>query len=150
MRWKSRHATHCDKHFISKVDFWRDIFPGKLGQSLASLEAGEKYSEHFDPGELVAPFTQEGTKEFNDGQFKLSGDNYTIIPVCGRFYPQGYCWRALQCFPQDPAPMRILKHDSGIIVADINHPLSAYSLTLEAQIIKKWSSSEEHGGSCND
>ncbi|NNK94206.1 MAG: class I SAM-dependent methyltransferase, partial [Desulfobacterales bacterium] len=150
MRWKSRHATHCDRHFISKVDFWRDIFPGNFGQSLVSLDVGEKYSEHFDPGELVAPFTLEGVKEINDGQFKRCDENNTIIPTCGRFYPQGYGWRALQCFPQNPAPMRILKYDNGIIVADTNHPLSTYSLTLEARIIEKWSSSEEHGGSCSD
>lgn len=150
MRWMSRHATHNDRHFISKVDFRRDIFPGKLGQSLSYLEVGEKYSEHFDPGELVAPYTPDGVKEFTDGQFKGSSDTNKIIPVCGRFYPQGYGWRALQCFPQNSAPMRILKHDNGVIVADTNHPLSAYSLTLDAQITEKWSSSEEHGGSCNN
>lgn len=149
-KWKSHHGTHSDRCFINKVDFWRDIFPGKLGKNLASLKVGEKYCEHFEPGELVAPFSQDGIKKFNDDQFERSGDTSGTIPVRGRFYPQGYGWRALQCFPQNPAPMRILKHEDGTIIADTNHPLSRYSVSVEAQICDKWCSSEERGGSCND
>lgn len=150
VRWMSQHGTHSDRHFINKVDFWRDILPGKLGENLASLEVGEKYSEHFKPGELVAPFSQDGIKKLNDDQFKRSGDSSAIMPVIGRFYPQGYGWQALQCFPHNPAPMRILKHNDGAIFADTNHPLSHYSVSVEAQICEKWCSAEEHGGSCND
>ncbi len=38
----------------------------------------------------------------------------------------------------------------NLYVADTNHPLSRYPLTLEARLIEKWQPAKERGGGCND
>ena len=68
----------------------------------------------------------------------------------GRYYPQGIAWKLFNCFPQTMAPFRLVGQDSGCLVADTNHPLSAVPIDLEAHIVQRWDSAEEHGGSCTD
>ncbi len=149
IQWQSYYAVHRDRHFVDRVDFWRDIFPGNLKKHLEQLQPGQSYQEDFSAGILVEPFDQQRLKTFKASQFK-NNNQETIIPQTGKFYPQGWAWRALQCFPQNTIPFRVVDRDNELVVADTNHPLSRYPLTLEARIIEKQQSTKERGGGCND
>jgi SAM-dependent methyltransferase len=149
LQWESSYARHRDRHFVDKVHFWRDIFPDNLGKHLALLQPGETCKEDYDAGVLVHPFDQQRVRTFTNEQFK----NYMqepVIPQVGKFYPQGWAWRALHCFPQNTIPFRVVDRHKELYVADTNHPLSRYPLTLEARLIKTWQAAKERGGGCND
>ena len=149
IQWESSYAVHSDRHFVDKVRFWNDIFPGKFNNYAAQLQHGESYREEYGPGILVQPFDQQRIKTFKSNQFK-NNNRETVIPENGKFYPQGWAWRALQCFPQTTIPFRVLDRHKELVVADTNHPLSRYPLTLEARLIEKRQPSNQRGGGCND
>ena len=149
IQWESTYAVHSDRHFIDKVHFWRDIFPGKLNNYVEHLQPGESYREEYSAGMLVEPFDQQRIKTFKSNQFKDNIEE-SVIPQIGKFYPQGWAWRALNCFPPNTTPFRVVERDKELFVADTNHPLSRYRLTLEARIIDKWHPSKERGGESKD
>jgi len=149
IQWKSSYAVHSDRNFVDKVHFWRDIFPGKLNTYAKNLKPGETYSEEHDAGILVPPFDQQRIKTVKINQFTdNAGDS--VSPQIGKFYPQGWAWRALNCFPPNTNPFRVVERDKELFVADTNHPLCRYPLTLEARVIDKWQPSKERGGECKD
>jgi hypothetical protein len=41
VHWESRYAIHNDRSHIDKIDFWRDIFPGSMGEALQKLDIGQ-------------------------------------------------------------------------------------------------------------
>ncbi|BHH86001.1 methyltransferase domain-containing protein [Desulforhopalus sp. 52FAK] len=149
IQWKSSYAVHIDRHFVDKVHFWRDIFPGKLDSHGKHLTAGETYIEEYDAGVLVAPFDQQRIKTVKINQF-VNNDGDRVSPKIGKFYPQGWAWRALNCFPPNTQPFRVIERDKELFVADSNHPLCRYPLTLEAQVIDTWEPTKERGGECKD
>jgi hypothetical protein len=32
--WQNQNIKHCARYHFDKIDFWRDIFPGRLGDTL--------------------------------------------------------------------------------------------------------------------
>jgi SAM-dependent methyltransferase len=149
LQWESSCAVHNDRRFVDKVHLWRDIFPENFKKYLGLLQPGESHRENYGAGVLVPPFDQQRMKTFRINQFNCNFEE-NVIPQIGKFYPQGWVWRALNCFPQNLTPFRVIARDKELLVADTNHPLSRYSLTLEARLIEKMQSSNERGGGCND
>lgn len=149
LQWQSLYATHRDRRFVDQVHFWRDTFPGKLHSHLERLQPGERYIEHFDHGVLVAPFDRKWIRTIHRKKIQDNSQEKILFEI-GKFYPQGLAWRALNCFPQTTSPFRVVESHQELIVADTNHPLSRYPLTVEAQVIDTWQPSKERGGSCND
>jgi len=150
IKWQSPYANHNDRYFAGKIDFRRDIFPGNVGQHISALHTNESHKESFSAGEFVPSFKQKQIIEFKERQCEGNRGKNTVIPLLGRFYPQGYAWTALNCFPQNLNPFRIIKNDHGVLGADTNHPLSLYQLTLEAKLIEKLTFVKEFGGNFND
>ncbi len=149
LQWQSSYAVHRDTRFVEKVHFWRDIFPEDLDTHLALLEPDNIYRRDYDAGILVDPFDHKRIRSFSREQFKQD-EHGPATPRVGKFYPQGWAWRALHCFPQNIIPFRVIDSHKELFVADTNHPLSRYPLTLEARLIKKWQPAKERGGGCND
>ncbi|MGD9732077.1 MAG: class I SAM-dependent methyltransferase [Desulfamplus sp.] len=149
LKWKSCYAQHNERFFADNIDFWRDIFPGNMGGSVAALSEGERCSESFKAGVLVPSFKDKDIVTFRDSYFDINQRNNRVIPTVGRFYPRSFAYRALNCFKGDMNPFRIVKKDQGMLVGDTNHPLAKFPLTLEAAFIEKIKFFEERGGSCN-
>ena len=150
LNWQSQYANHRDRYFASKVDFWRDIFPGTMEQSTKALHEGESYSESFDIGVLVPQHENGKIFNFKENAFERTHAGRTITPFIGRFYPQVLAWEALNSFKENFTPFRIVNMNDGVMVADTNHPLAKFPLTLEAKYIEKLGARQEHGGACND
>jgi hypothetical protein len=149
LQWKSSYAMHVDRHFIDKIHFWRDIFPENFKDHLGLLQPGGSHREDYPAGILVEPYDEKRVRTFKINQF-ASTSQENLIPEIGKFYPQGWAWRALNCFPQNTLPFRVVGRDKELFVADTNHPLAHYPLTLEARLTDRWQPSKERGGECKD
>lgn len=150
LKWQSPVADHTDRQFAPGIDLWRDLFPGRMGQKVSDLQAGERCAESFGPGELFPPFDQRRIVSFRESQFGKKRGNQVVVPRVGRFYPQGLAWTALNAYPQTLTPFRIIAIENDTIVADTNHPLARYSVSLETVRIENLRSAEKRGGASND
>ncbi len=149
LSWRSQYAVHTEKYFLQRVNFWRDIFPGTMGDKVLLLQEGECCQESFNPGELVPLFEKSNIVSCKEKAFEKQQGMATVTPLPGRFYPRGFAWTVLDCFRGDKRPFRVLDNEQGKLVCDTNHPLAAFLLTLEAKIVQKRPSLEEHGGMCH-
>jgi len=150
LRWKSSTGSHCDRIYSDTIDFWRDIFPGTLATKLGDLEEGMSVSESFKAGELVPEYTDKKLMEFPLKSLKENQIGVSAELIPGRFYPRGLAWKPLNSFRQDMTPFRVVSINEKMILADINHPLSLYPLTVEANLFNRYEHGTQRGGSCND
>jgi len=148
--WESSRAAHNDRFFIDNIDFWRDIFPGKMGDACAGSTPGQRHGETFAPGTLVPEHAEKNIVTFKKSQldFALKLPPHTFEE--GRFYPKGYFWKPLQSFPADRTPVRLVHHEGASMSVDTNHPLSRYQLSVSARIHRTRSITAQRGGSLHD
>lgn len=71
----------------------------------------------------------------------------TLVP--GRFYPQGLITGLPGVFKGNTTPFRCLEKNPRTVVADLNHPLARFPLTITLKDIA-WDvqTKAERGGSC--
>lgn len=150
LQWQSPYGRHNDRWYADKIDFWRDFFPGSLQQNISALSPGEKYTEAFGAGILVPEYSGENVIEFPKNLFAQSKDGTITPPELGRFYPKSYAWKALNSFPNDTTPFRLVEISDKTLVADTNHPLAKFPLEVEASIVDILKTATQRGGSCND
>ena len=149
LRWRSPQASHNDRYFIDKVDFWRDIFPGELGEALPELDVGSSYRQKFSAGELVPEYSQDKLISFDKTAMDSATARDLTLEV-GRFYPRGCFWKPLGSFPADQMPVKLLHLDKTSLTVDINHPLARFELEVEALVQETSSISAQRGGSLHD
>ncbi len=150
LSWESPGAAHLDRLFLSKVNLWRDLFPGALGESLAA-EPGARAAQRFGPGELVPEHVKENVHCVRPEQFQARWrGGAPVEPHVGRFYPRGMLRGIPGTFPQDRRPFRVVDTSSEALFADLNHPLSVCPIALEATLIGIDPQREERGGRCAD
>ncbi|WP_319548750.1 methyltransferase domain-containing protein [Desulfogranum marinum] len=150
LNYQSNVATHTDRWFVEKIDFWRDFFPGNMEEGVKNLHEHETYSENFAPGTLVPPFLERNIVQFPSKLFAMPGSGKPIPPSPGRFYPKGFAWKGLNTFPEDMTPCRIVDVTETTLTADINHPLAEFALTIEAKLKKHLNPVTQRGGSIHD
>lgn len=150
LRWQSPVGRHLERRFIEKIDFWRDFFPGNMTNELSNLDFGETYQESFDPGVLVAEYSEKNVKSFSRKMLLANQTASHVIPVAGNFYPKKYAWKALNSFPSDNTPFRLLQVSDTSVTADLNHPLASFPLTVEATMGERLKETTQRGGSAND
>jgi ubiquinone/menaquinone biosynthesis C-methylase UbiE len=149
LQWQSPAASHTDRLYLGKVDFWRDIFPGKLEQA-AQLEPGETIEDCFGAGELTPAHSAGKRVRFRRNLFDTSQSAMLIVPRAGRFYPQGFAPRAFNCYKGDFTPFRMIDVEENSMLGDANHPLARFPLSISATCLEKLGAIEEHGGVCYD
>lgn len=148
--WQSRYGNHRDVYFMDKVDFWRDIFPGRLASELSQMPAGQTYKETFDPGVLVPGYSDKNIKTFAKSLINTDKLNKTVKPEAGRFYPQGIAWKPLNSYPESLAPMRLLEVNDTEVAADTNHPLAHAQLQISATLFESRAAGMQRGGAVQD
>lgn len=150
VHWESRYAIHNDRSYIDKVDFWRDIFPGSMGDALQRLDIGQSHRETFRPGELVPNHDEKKLVVIKNSPHAPHFGNNEITLESGRYYPKGYFWKPLSSFPTDQTPVRLVEVDGASLVIDTNHPLAGYPLQVEALVQHTSTIGAQRGGSLND
>lgn len=149
--WASRHASHRERYFFGKVDFWRDLFPGRLGEHLGQAQVGERVAEDFLPGEVLPEYAECHVHVIARDRLRGRKRNGAMLePQVGRFYPRGLIAGVEDTFPEDRRPFRYLGPDGTGLRVDLNHPLARYGLSVEARVVENLPAREEHGGRCND
>lgn len=147
IRWQSPYGTHLDRYFMDNVDLWRDIFPGKMGAVLSQMSSGQRYTESFAPGALVPAHSANHVKTLRKTLLDTAqlGPSTELQP--GRHYPIGAAWKALNSYPENLTPMRLLDIKGNSLVVDMNHPLTAFPLEIEASLQKETDIGTQRGGS---
>ena len=151
LRWQGPQASHCDRRFFTRLNFWRDYFPGDLGERLNVAEDGDTFIYEAAAGELVEPYNAAQVHSINLEQFKTRlSPGLVIKPQRGRFYPRNLVSGVSSYFEGDRRPLRCVEIDDKGMRVDLNHPLARYPLTLEAHLIELLESKQEHGGASID
>jgi SAM-dependent methyltransferase len=151
LRWQSADANHNQRLYYERVNFWRDFFPGTLGERLAELPAGGVASQSFAPGELLPAYNPAVVHSVRPEQINIKMRNgLTITPRAGRFYPRGMFSGLPDVFAGDMRPLRFLGATDGNARVDLNHPLAPYTLQIEARIVQSLGVSGERGGRSHD
>lgn len=150
LAWQSEEAGHADRAYIPRVDFWRDIFPGALGPVLEKAPVGSSERQVFGPGELVPARDPDAIRTIRDDAFHRRFGHLTVDPRVGRFYPRSMIAGVAGIFAGEFRPFRVVGAEGGHLTIDLNHPLAAYSLTLEAKVVEELPPREQRGGSCHD
>lgn len=150
LHWQSRYAIHIDRYYLDKIDFWRDIFPGSMGDALQKLDTGQSHWEVFSPGKLVPNYDDKNLVGIKNPPHSSISGNKKMALESGRYYPKGYFWKPLSSFPTDQTPVRLAKVDDASLVIDTNHPLAGYPLRVEAVVLHTSTIAAQRGGSLND
>jgi len=151
LRWQGPQASHCDRRFFARLNFWRDYFPGDLGDRLNVADVGDSFIYEAEAGELVEPYNATQLHSINLEQFKTRlSPGLVIKPQRGRFYPRNLVSGISSYFEGDRRPLRCVEIDDKGMRVDLNHPLARYPLTLEARLIQLLESKQEHGGASID
>ena len=137
LRWQSAEASHNERLYYERLNFWRDFFPGTLGEQLAALPAGGVASQSFVPGELLSANNPAAVHSVRPEQIHIKmRSGMAITPRAGRFYPRGMFSGLPDVFAGDMRPLRFLGTTDGMARVDLNHPLAASTLQIEGRIVQ--------------
>ncbi len=151
LHWQSGDATHIDRHFFDRINFWRDFFPRDLGDRLAQAEVGVPVSTAVAEGELVEAYSPSQVRAIKPSQFTRALPNGMVIePRPGRFYPRSLISGVDSHFSGDRRACRCLDSTGSELVFDFNHPFARFPAVVEAHVVEVLESREERGGVCND
>ncbi|WP_316899818.1 hypothetical protein [Pseudodesulfovibrio indicus] len=133
--WEQDDAAHEERFLGRKVNPVNDVFPRGMREALEGKEPGESVCFTYEP-RLCIPRRKEslvltlGLDRLR--QKTVAGE--PIIPLVGRFYPQGHINGLLDVYPDTLTPFRLTELDDETFTADRNHPLADVPVTIEARI----------------
>lgn len=145
--WQGPQASHCERRYFNRLNFWRDYFPGDLGDRLNVAAEGDSFIYEAAAGDLVESYDATQVYRIKPEQFKtwvLPG--VVIKPQRGRFYPRNLVSGINSYFEGDRRPLRCVEVDDTGMQVDLNHPLARFPLTVEARLVQLLEAKQEHGG----
>src|SRR5512143_3142378 len=149
LSWRSSHAAHNDVLFGRKVNFWSDIFPKYLYDTLIGRAAGEEFSCTSREVSLAPPFDPDNTFPVDQWQFDRRFACPAVIkPRLGRFYPKGILKAIPHVFKSNLEPFRCVGLDEKRVTVDFNHPMTWCEATLGVRVVEVRKKLGEIGGSC--
>lgn len=126
MHWQSADASHAERLYFEKINFWRDFPPGTLGELLPA----------HDSAAVLAVRAEQVDIRMRNGT--------TLVPRAGRFYPRGLFSGLPDVFAGDLRPLRYLGVTNGMVRVDLNHPLARCPLRIEGHIVQTLGLSGEY------
>lgn len=149
LRWSDKAAAHNDILFARKANFWRDLFPQTLYDTLMGRTDGENFSFPAPALRLAPLFNPD--KEFPVDQWQFDR-RYTYPPAVeprrGRFYPKGILKAISGVFRSNIEPFRCVNPGAADITVDFNHPLARFDAALDVTVVSVRNKQGELGGSC--
>ena len=151
VRWEHDGIRHTDGRHAPRVNFWRDILPPGLQDTLVRQPGVRSVPMEFAAGQvlpqrrpaLVHPVRREDVE-------KRRAPGVEIEPRRGRFYPRGILRGVPGVFRDNVQPFRCTDLDPVRLAADFNHPLSGKAVSLDIAIHDLRLKFEEHGGTSID
>lgn len=144
IEWQSSRARHQNIHLL-RINFYRDILPDAIKNTLMSKKAGDHVSIEGAPGSWVPT---HDTK--NVYKLPLKNFRHAVPPNQGRFYPQGLLKDIPNVLPSNIIPFRCIEADAESFVADLNHPFSKYESEVKIQVLDVQPISDARGGALQE
>lgn len=150
--WHSDQAKHSERHFFEGINFWRDFFPGLLGDKLANAPDGEWVSETISANELIPTYSHSSIHTIEHKKIQAIGASKIFItPQRGRFYPRSIIAGSAGVTNEESLPLRVLSVEAEKFTIDLNHPLAKQQLEVSLRVVgERYEGKEERGGRCND
>ena len=150
LHWQEDGVRHEDSFYAQNVNLWRDVFPAGLEKEILGMKAGESRHVDLKPGAHVPVRDMRKVMTVARKAFKVAADQPEIVPIQGRFYPQGVLRGLPGIYPQNIQPFRVINMDEDTLTVDLNHPMADLETTLEITPLAVWSKTAEFGGQCQD
>jgi hypothetical protein len=149
LSWTSSHARHDDVFFVRKANFWRDLLPKFLYDTLIDRTAGEELFFTSREVSLVPPFVPDNEFPVDHRRFNRRFAFPAMIePRVGRFYPKGILKAIPHVFKANLEPFRCVGLTDEHITVDFNHPMARHEATLAVRVVDVRKKLGEIGGSC--
>ena len=151
LSWHSSDAVHTEKLWAHPISFWRDVLDPKLVRELMGKGVGDRARVTITADCFACPLSPGKQVLIRPEQFQGTDMNgNAVIPVPGRFYPQGMLHGLGGIYQATAAPCRFLGQEGERWRFDLNHPLAGRDLTLEMEIMALQPQHKERGGRCED
>ncbi len=151
LTWNSEQASHKEKFWTDSVSFWRDVLDPALLGGLLGRSAGARATIEIPAARFSAPFDPRKRVLVRPDQFQgTDSQGNRLVPMPGRFYPQGFLRSVGGVYRELTIPCRYLGQEGGRLVFDLNHPLAGRDLSLGAEIVAIHPRQKERGGRCED
>lgn len=151
LTWRSTNAAHMEKLWAHPVSFWRDMLDPALVKELLGKTIGDRARVEIAANRYATPYSRSKRVLIRPQQFQgtdLNGN--AVVPVAGRFYPQGMLRGVGGVYQTTANPCRFLGQEGDRWLFDLNHPLAGHDLSLEMEILAVQSQQKERGGRCED
>ena len=137
LEWKSATSAHTDCCLVRGINLEQDIFPKGLAKTLINLNIGESFSHTYAAKEIIGEdYSSDKVIHFSTELFDQHFKGQFSPPILYRFYPSAIAHEGLNTQKTDYTPFRIISINDDRIIADKNHPLAKYYLTLTATIVE--------------
>ncbi|UTF49045.1 methyltransferase domain-containing protein [Desulfomicrobium sp. ZS1] len=150
LHWEEHGVRHEDSFYAQNVNLWRDVFPAGLEKEILGMKAGESRHVELEPGVHVPVRDMRKVMTVPRKAFKVAADQPGIVPIQGRFYPQGMLRGVPGIYPQNIQPFRVINMDEDMLTVDLNHPMADLEARLEIAPLAVWPKTAEFGGQCQD
>jgi SAM-dependent methyltransferase len=151
VRWEHDGIRHTDSRHAQRVNFWRDILPPGLYETMRRQPGVRSVATELDAGRVLPqrnPALIHQVRREDVEKRRIGG--IEIEPRCGRFYPRGILSGVPGVFRENVQPFRCTGLDPERLAADLNHPLSGRAISVDVAICDVRPKFEEHGGTSID
>jgi len=139
LEWKSSVAQHIDIFHLDQVDLHHEKLPSNFAEKLVELSIGESYSQTYPAKDILGEeYSTNNVITFSADLFDAQFKGQSSPPILYRFYPSAIAWQGLETEATDYRPFRLISANNENLVADKNHPLAKYYLTLTAVKLKEY------------
>jgi hypothetical protein len=149
--WHQDGIRYTDEFHAQRVNFWRDILPPGLYESMLKHPDVRSISMEYGPGQAVPQRRPEWIYEVR--QTEIEQRRFVGIEIelrHGRFYPRGILRGVPGVFRENVQPFRCTGVDPERISADFNHPLCGKKISVDVAVRDLRPKFEEHGGTSTD
>ena len=133
--WEKDGLAHEEWFLGRKFNPVNDVFPRGMREALEGKQAGESVTMTYEPRMCIPRHKDSLVQTFGlDRLRRKTVDGRPVIPLEGRFYPQGHINGLLDVYPDTLTPFRLIELDDDTFTADRNHPLANIPVTITATI----------------
>lgn len=135
LAWEKDGLTHEEWFLGRKFNPVNDVFPRGMREALEGKQTGESVTIRYEPRYCIPRHRDTLLQTFGlDRLRKKTVDGRPIVPLEGRFYPQGHIDGLLDVYPNTLTPFRLIELDEESFTADRNHPLANIPVTITARL----------------
>lgn len=151
LTWHSTDALHSEQLWAHPVSFWRDAIDPVLVRELMGKGVGDRGEVIIPASRFSQPFSPAKRVRIRPNQFVgTNASGQPLLPVAGRFYPQGLLRGLGGVYQASTSPCRFLGVEGDYWHFDLNHPLAGHDLALGMEIMEVQPPQKERGGRCED